>query len=44
MKAADVVPAFLTVCPTIGPAWQQYLESWAGSQNEATPTMLAGGG
>jgi hypothetical protein len=30
MKGADVVPAFLAVCPTIGPAWQQYLESWSG--------------
>jgi len=28
MKVADVVPAFLAVCPNIGPAWQQYLESW----------------
>jgi len=30
MKVADGVPAFLTVCPTTGPAWQQYLESWGG--------------
>ncbi len=30
MKVSDVVPAFLAVCPSIGPAWQQYLASWSG--------------
>jgi hypothetical protein len=28
MKVAEVVPAFLAICGTIGPAWQEYLESW----------------
>lgn len=26
MNVGDVVPAFLSVCPSIGPAWQQHLE------------------
>ena len=30
MTIADVVPAFLSGCPTIDPAWQEYLESWHG--------------
>jgi hypothetical protein len=28
MTVADVVPAFLAVCPAIGPAWQEYLAFW----------------
>jgi len=30
MKVADVVPAFIVACPSISPAWQQYLEFWHG--------------
>lgn len=28
MSIVDVVPAFLAACPTIGPAWQEYLTFW----------------
>jgi hypothetical protein len=28
MTIAEVVPAFLAVCPTIGPAWQEHLAFW----------------
>src|SRR5262245_39688685 len=30
MKVADVVPAFLAVCPRIGPAWENHLAFWDG--------------
>lgn len=28
MKVDDVVPAFLAACPTIKPAWDEYLRTW----------------
>jgi len=28
MTIAEVVPAFLAVCPSIGPAWQEHLDFW----------------
>src|SRR5262245_49239787 len=28
MKAADIVGAFLAVCPTISSAWSEHLKSW----------------
>lgn len=30
MRIVDVIPAFLAVCPSIGPAWQLHLEFWDG--------------
>jgi hypothetical protein len=30
MTAAEVIPAFLDVCPTMRPAWQKYLDFWGG--------------
>ena len=33
MTDADVVPAFLAVCPAIAPAWQEYLASWGSETN-----------
>ena len=33
ITVADVVPAFLAVCPTIGPAWQEYLAFWGDESN-----------
>ena len=28
MTATDVVPAFLAICPSIGPSWQAHLDFW----------------
>ena len=33
MKVADIVPAFLAACPSMGPAWEQHLEFWRGEAN-----------
>jgi hypothetical protein len=30
MKVYEVVPAFLDVCPSMGPAWAEHLEFWKG--------------
>jgi hypothetical protein len=35
MKAADVVPAFLAACPSIGSTWQEHLKSWDGEKSNA---------
>ena len=33
MTTADVVPAFLTVCPAIAPAWRDNLAFWGDETN-----------
>jgi hypothetical protein len=33
MTAADVVPAFLAACPTVGPAWREHLAFWGDEQD-----------
>jgi hypothetical protein len=35
VQVADLVPAFLAVCPRIAPSWQQYLDSWRGESQRA---------